>query len=520
MESEAEFHGRMVRSFAAIGSTTVVLAAFGLFREGVVAMKFGASSDLDAFLLSFSIAYFFPVLLTSTLQGTFIPSFHRTNQEDPEKAKKLANVTLNLLAICLVLCTLLVLSFGKSIIQFLAPGFSNSNQILAFSLLLSLVPTLLLTGINEQLKNTLNALKVFGLPSLTQILPSAATILTILLGTGTWGIFAFAFGWNIGLLAQTVALARCLKWKGGSYRFALDLKFPELRKLLRESLPYLVVPLTVNGILFVDKYFASLLGPGVISYFNYAEKLFRIPWMIIGTTLFTVALPFFSERVANRDFSQLRNSISLTLRLGAFLTIPVASGMAILGKPLVSAVFQRGAFKPEDTASTAIALMGFMGSLLFYALSSILDRALCALGSTRTLMKLATATMILKILLAWIMTRVWGLWGLAFSTAPALMFQSAVMYVLLGRAAGRMEFNELVSSLAKVLLATFLMAVLIFLVAWFGELAMAKFGLQIPNILVLVITICLGASAFWIASLRMKSKEAAILLEMIQNVRK
>ncbi len=493
---------------------TVAVTLVAIIKEAVVAKSFGAGRELDAFLLSFSIAFFFPTLLSTTLQGTFVPSFTTLFKSDPGRAWRFASATLNLLALSMAACLIIFLAASSFLISALAPGFGEASRRLSVSLLWTLAPTVVLFGINEQMKNTLYAVKVFALPSLSQALPSLCAIVTIVLMARRWGVYAFAHGWNVGLAAQSMMLFWSLKRQNASYWPIIDFSIPELRRLTSLSLSYIFVPLSLLGLQLVDKYFASVLGAGVISYFNYADKLFRVPWIIIATALFTTALPFFSEQATDHSFEELKDSISLTLRLTAFLTLPIVVGISVLSRPLVSILFERGAFTAADTAATAYVVIGFMASLFFYATTFIFDRGLCALGQTRILMKLAIMTLLLKILFAWMMARNWGLFGLALSTVPALAFQSCAMYAAIRVRIGTLRLQSLFISLCKTIIACTVMGTVVFAVEnssffWLSSYSNYHGGISIG------FSIILGGSIYWLASLGMRSREAKDLVQIL-----
>src|SRR2546425_8975754 len=144
MESLRDSNVAVIRSFFAMASTTLVVAAVAILKEAVVAKSFGASDEFDAFVFSFSLVYFLPVLLTATLQGTFVPAFSGTLRLDAQRGWALASITLNVLSMGLVICSVLLLIGGNSVISLMAPGFGGTKRGFALSFLWSLLPTLVL----------------------------------------------------------------------------------------------------------------------------------------------------------------------------------------------------------------------------------------------------------------------------------------------------------------------------------------------------------------------------------------
>ena len=178
-------------------------------------------------------------------------------------------------------------------------------------------------------------------------------------------------------------------------------------------------------------------------------------------------------------------------------------------------LFERGSFTSQDTSGTAIVLVGFMASLFLYTVTFILDRGLCVLGATTMLMNLALATFVLKVLCAWVMTQVWGLQGLALSTAPVLALQGLGMYLMLTRLLGRFDLSGLIGCLGKTIFASAAMAVPLLAIWHHGSVFAGLMRDNVPNTIVLVLAITVGALAYWLTAIGMKSAEASALLKVL-----
>jgi putative peptidoglycan lipid II flippase len=238
--------------------------------------------------------------------------------------------------------------------------------------------------------------------------------------------------------------------------------------------------------------------------------------MIVVAALLTVAAPFFSQQ-AGRSHTEFKEAIALTVRLAAFLTLPIAVSMSMLRHPLIAVLFERGTFTNEHTLGTATVLLGFMASLLFYALTFILDRGLCVVGATAVLMKLAVMAFVVKIVCAWGMAQLWGLLGLSLSTVPALAFQSVGMYVALTRNVGMFDLGLLKISLGKMLLSSATMALLILGVLYESSFVLGSVHAKLSSSVLLVSAIAIGGVGYWVMAICMKSAEAAALLGIFGN---
>ena len=126
-------HWRLFQSAATIGSLTVLVKVAAAVRVIVTARYFGASDELDAFLIAFLI----PSILVETAAATFTPAFvpalirvrnsRNSEKEGHSAASKLAQAgTATMLAATLPLMILLIIS-GPWLLSLLGSGFSDAK---------------------------------------------------------------------------------------------------------------------------------------------------------------------------------------------------------------------------------------------------------------------------------------------------------------------------------------------------------------------------------------------------------
>ena len=123
----------------------LVTKLFGFVREILVAARFGATIETDAFLIAFSIPTVLFVSIGTALSTVFIPVFSeylalRSREEAIRFAANLLNV---LLGLC-VLLTLAGIALAPQIVSVLAPGFSGYAFDLAVKLTRIMLPLLVI----------------------------------------------------------------------------------------------------------------------------------------------------------------------------------------------------------------------------------------------------------------------------------------------------------------------------------------------------------------------------------------
>src|SRR5262249_38306316 len=85
-----------------------------------------------------------------------------------------------------------------------------------------------------------------------------------------------------------------------------------------------------------------------------------------------------------RDLEGIRTNLEFALRLVNLVTLPAATGLAVLAMPITTMLFFRGAFNATHVLATAAALQGFAVGLWSVAAARLLSACFYALEDTRT----------------------------------------------------------------------------------------------------------------------------------------
>ena len=99
-----------------------------------------------------------------------------------------------------------------------------------------------------------------------------------------------------------------------------------------------------------------MLPGGSVTYLFYADRIMELPLGVFAIAIGTAVLPSFSRHVAAGNMDELKSSISFSLRLMLFLTIPSMFALMALNLPIISVLFQRGAFNTQAAIYTSQAL--------------------------------------------------------------------------------------------------------------------------------------------------------------------
>ena len=148
--------------------------------------------------------------------------------------------------------------------------------------------------------------------------------------------------------------------------------------------------------------------------------------------------------------------------------MPAAIALAVAAEPVISVLFERGAFTPADTAATASALVAFSLGLPAFVLIKVFQPAFFAREDTRTPMWFAGVSMVVNVvgslaLFYWFKSIGWMPHvGIALATSAAGWVNAVLLWSVLSRSGSFAWDGRLTRSLVMIVLASVLMGAALF----------------------------------------------------------
>lgn len=486
--------GKITRSVAGVSASTLASRILGYLRDMLIANFFGAGFVADAFFVAYRIPNLLRQLLgEGALSASFIPVFTEYLTTKPkEEAQRLARISGLLLLILLSILTILGIIFSPIIVRLIAPGFIRNPEKLSLTITLTriLFPFMIAIGLAALSLGILNSLHRFIIPALAPCLLSISEIFFILficplmerpiiglaLGVAAGGFAQFFFqlpsivkeGFVIpagrsysNLYLKPISYAKNLlkNWDVLWKRWTSTLNHPGVKRIGLLMLPA-ALGLSVTQVnIFVDTICASILREGSVTALYYANRIMQLPLALFGTAIATVALPMMSKSVAATNMQELKDTLSLALRMILFTIVPASLGLIILGKPIISLLFERGRFTSQATQATSWALLFYSTGIVAYAGVKVVASAFYSMQDTRTPVRIASIAMVANIVLNLILMRILDVGGLALATAIASFMNLLMLLFYLRKRIGRLGGKRVLLSLAKILLACSAMAI-------------------------------------------------------------
>lgn len=499
-------------------AATVVGRVFGLLRDMAVAHFFGANAITDAFFLAYKIPYLLSLTVGGALTATFIPVFtQRMVTGRRAEGWKLAVSMTNAVALVLVGLTAALMLLAPWVVPLFGPGFNPSTMGLAVSLFRILMPGVVFAGLAGLATGVLNSLKGFSVPAFSASVGAVVTIVFMALLSRSWGVTSLAVGTTAGAAATLLVLIPQLRSKGMRYTPRIDWRVPGMSQVALMVWPILIGSAVGKVSIFVDQVLGSLLGEGSISALNYSEKLFQLPLGLFVAGITIPIFPLLSEHVAAGRSDRVNATLGFALRLIAFVLIPASVGLIVLRVPIVALLFQNGGkFTADDTARTAWALLMYSIGLYSYAGRDTLTRVFYAYHDTRTPVIISVVAVVINIACSYVLMQFIGVGGLALGTTIALTVNYVVLVQLMRRRFGLMGFGGIARSLARVVGASAVMGV----VVWIIDLVLAGSlgGGTIGMGLRVVCGVVGGAAAYLAVAAAARLPELREVLDMLKSV--
>jgi len=514
-------NSRVVRAAGVVGMATLLSRLFGFLRDMIVAGLFGAGLATDAFFVAFRIPNLLRRLLAEgSLTVSFVPVFtDYLKNKSREEAMTLANVTFTALSILLVLVSLAGIIFSPLIVTAMAPGFVKSPPRYELTVYLTrlMFPYIFFISLVALCMGILNSLRHFAAPAIAPVLLNISIILAALFLRNFCQppIVALAIGVVIGGVLQLALQIPFLLRMGVKLKPDFHFRHPGLKKIGALMLPAVFGAAIYQINIFIGTILASLLPTGSVSFLYYADRIVELPLGVFAIAVGTATLPSFSEQVSRGQFEQLKKTLSFSLRLLLFITIPATIALIALRIPIISVLFQRGEFDLNSTIQTSRALLCYSIGLPAFSIIRIIVAAHYSLQDTKSPMKAAIVALIVNALLSLALMFPLKHAGLALATSIASVVNVAMLWVILRIRIGEFLDREFYRSIARTGLSSLVMLGVILSVGFFYPWDIAN-----PfNAKLIYLSLCVmsGAAAFFTAAFFFHSQEIAAAVAVVRR---
>ncbi|WP_095589519.1 murein biosynthesis integral membrane protein MurJ [Actibacterium ureilyticum] len=412
---------RLISGFVTVGAWTLMSRILGFVRDILIAAWLGTGPAHQAFVIAFSLPNLFRRFFAEgAFNMAFVPMFSK-RAESGQDPLGFARDAMSALLGILVVLTLLAQVAMPWLVLAMASGFRNSATFdltvfygrIAF-------PYVMFISIAALLSGVLNALGRFATAAAAPVLLNVIFIAAITAAALTDSDVALALIWAVPVAG--VAQMALVWWAAKQAGFRLLPHWPhmtpELKRLAIIAAPAALAGGVVQVNLLIGRQVASYFDSAVSWLYN-ADRLYQLPLGVVAIAIGVVLLPDLSRRLQAGDADGGRHSFSRAAEFALALTLPAAVALVVIPVPLISTLFERGAFTAADTIPTALAVAVYGAGLPAFVLQKVLQPLYFAREDTRRPFYYALVSMLVNAALALGLAPVIGFIAAAWGTTLA-----------------------------------------------------------------------------------------------------
>ena len=463
-----------------VSAAVMASRVLGLVRDQIFAAMFGNNVLMACFTIAFRIPNLLRDLFAEgALSQAFVTTFSKKVKEGgPESAWPLAAKMLTLVGVAMAAISLIGILLSPQLVHLLtafdgagkAPrNFSPDDIALTVKMTRIMWPFMLLVSLAALVMGILNSRNIFGIPALSSCFFNLGSIIAGT-GIGLWmdphrgpgTMIGMSIGVLVGGLGQLVCQIPSLRRLGFRWRPNWEWKDPGIRTIFSLMGPAVISASVVQINVVVNSQFATSIpnSPGAVVALSWAFRLMQLPIGVFGVAVATITLPALARAAVGGTGPEFREVLARGLRLVTFLVLPSALGLYFLAEPIISVVFERGAFHSGARLETAAALRGYGIGLLAYSGLKVLQPAFYAADRRWVPMLVSFFAIALSVTSNWyfVVVRGMGVEALAMTTSIVATVNFFILYIAMSRIASGLETRGLLVVFAKLAIAGLSMA--------------------------------------------------------------
>ncbi len=367
-----------------LGGAAFLSRLLGLFRDRLLASRFGPGDILDAYYAAFQIP---DILLTLFLVGAasaaVMPIFMEYEARGRDETDKFVSNLLTVFSSLSLAVALAGVALAPWLVALAAPGFSGAKLATAVDFSRLIMLNAVLFGIGGIISSVLQARRRFFIFALPPIFYNLSIIAGILFLVPFFGPAGLAWGVLAGGVMQVLVQLPAFRNLGLQLRPRFNLGHPGLLRVMTISLPRVLALSMSQMTVAVLAAIASFFAAGSLSAFKLASNLMYVPVGLFGVSYALAVFPRLSGASLNGFGASFSEYFSSGVRNVLFWALPSATLLIVLRAHVVRVVLGGGVFSWEDTRLVAAILAVLSLAVVSESLLPLVMRAFYALGRTR-----------------------------------------------------------------------------------------------------------------------------------------
>ncbi|WP_456381521.1 murein biosynthesis integral membrane protein MurJ [Hydrogenimonas sp.] len=439
-----------LRSLFTTSAGILTSRIFGFVRDLLMASILGANIYSDIFFVAFKLPNLFRRIFA---EGAFVQSFLPTFIVSKHRSVFAVAILVRFF-LFLTFASFAVTLFSEPVTDLIAIGFDDETVKAAAPLVAINFYYLDLIFLVTFLSALLQYREHFATTAFGTTLLNLSMITALVLfrhDPPSRIVYALSFAVLAGGLLQLLLHLWTIRKKGldrllvGGFlhlRKKRDAVREDIHRFSKAFFPSVLGNSTAQISSFIDTWLASFLVGGSISWLFYANRLFQLPLALFAIAASTALFPTISKLLKQKRIEEAQRETGRIFWI-LFALLGGASAVAvILSEEIVKLLFERGAFTPEDTASTAGILVMYIAGLLPFGLAKLFSLWLYASHRQGEAAAISARSLGVNILFSLLLIGPMEASGLALASSVG----GWVLFWLTAKAVGREIFFDIMRS--------------------------------------------------------------------------
>jgi len=420
----------IVNSISLLTFIYILGILFGFARDVSLVYIFGASSELDAFLIGYSFVRNLSVQIVLVTSVSLIPIYIscslniQDNYEDKliYKWVIVSSVFWSLIAIIISL-------FSYQIALLIGPNLNRESIDIVSKTIKISSPLLLILTLWGSVKVVLDSNRLFQYSALLQIFLSSGVIVGAFVMRAQFGVYAAAIGGVIGAIAGLICQILVVLKKLNK---PILIDGPQQHKINLPIRSFAILfgcafIMQLQGV--IDKAAASYLGEGMVTSFVLAISILGIPSAMILPAVTTILLPDFTAKLATNNINEIKTQLANAIKYVLIISGPLSIVIFIFHTEIVRILFGFINFETTNIISISEILQWSSLGIVFYAIGSVLKQIILSRKKVSLEMTISVLSLIFKMILLFLLVPHYGAIGLGAAISLGALFW-AILYLV------------------------------------------------------------------------------------------
>lgn len=371
----------VVRASGSMAVATLISRITGFFRNALIGASLGGAVGS-----AFTVANTLPNLITEIVLGAVltslvVPVLVRAEKEDPDRGAAFVRRLFTLAFTLLGVITVAAVVGAPWLTRMMLRDDGEVNISMATSFAYLLLPQIIFYGLFSLFMAVLNTKGVFKPGAWAPVANNIVCIAVLLLYMLIPGrlnpaasvtildphVLLLGAGTTLGVVVQLLIMLPPLKRAGIDLRplWGIDARLKQFGGMALAIVVY--VAISQLGYVITTN-IASAADESAPLIYQQHWLLLQMPYGIIGVTLLTAIMPRLSRNAADGDDKAVVRDLTMATKLTFIALIPIVIFMTAYGPQLASALFEYGAFNPEDAYTLGLTVSFAAFTLIPYAL--------------------------------------------------------------------------------------------------------------------------------------------------------